>query len=63
MSWGGGATIGYHAEGDFYLNHELTGSPVADGIACTNQPDSVWSNVVYQLAEAGIIYKVKNELL
>ncbi len=53
MDWGGGATIGYHADGDFYKNHALTGSESANEIACTNSPDSPWSNVVYRLTVSG----------
>ena len=47
LEWSGGATIGFYAEGDFYMNHPLSGVNSTQ-IACVNG-DLLWSNVVYSL--------------
>ena len=44
-------TIGYLADGDFFKNHPLSGTPIADEIACVNLPHTIWSNVGYRLHE------------
>ena len=44
-------TIGYWADGDFFKNHPLSGTPIADEIACVNLPHTIWSNVGYRLHE------------
>ena len=44
-------TIGYWADGDFFKNHPLSGTHIADEIACVNLPYTIWSNVGYQLHE------------
>ena len=43
------ATIGFHAEGNFFVNHPFTGSPFANDIDCLNFPPTVESNLLYQL--------------
>ena len=48
MEWSGGATIGFKADSDFYVNHALSGSD-AKSIACQNSSETTWNNVVYQL--------------
>ena len=51
MEWTvGGATIGYNAGGDYYMNHPNTESFTAHEIACLNSPDSEWYNLVYKLS-------------
>ncbi len=49
LEWGDGATIGYNAAGDYFENHELSGSSATD-VACLNDVFSVWSNLVYRLS-------------
>ena len=49
MGWSGSATIGYYASGDFYENHNLSSTSTANRVACLNTPNTVWSNLVYQL--------------
>ena len=35
---------------NFFKNHPLSGSVDINGIACLNQPQSIWSNVVNKLS-------------
>ena len=48
MEWDNTATIGYSAGGDPYNNHD----PSTNDIACVNDPNSDWSNVIYQISDA-----------
>lgn len=50
MEWSGGATIGFNAAGDFYVNHPFSGSVNAHDIACESNPDSNYHNIVYLLS-------------
>ena len=47
MEWGSNPTIGFSAAGNPFINHETSSSD----IACVNNPESDWSNVVYLLSE------------
>ena len=53
MEWTGlfrHATVGYNAGGEDFFNHELSGSPQINMIACQNRQHNVdWSNLVYRL--------------
>ena len=51
-----GASIGYDGGEDFYQNYVLSetdesNSSNINDIACLNDPNSPWSNVVYKLNE------------
>lgn len=66
MNWDNGATIGYNAGGDPYANND----PSSSDVACVNNPDSDWSNVIYQLSEdtpedppAGTLVTIMNYLI
>lgn len=51
MQWPGAATIGFNAvDGMVYANHPFSGTSDADFIDCVNMPESVWNNVIYDLA-------------
>ncbi len=51
MDWFGVPTvIGFIAETSFFANHRLADSGDAREIACRNSNDTVWSNVLYQIA-------------
>ena len=51
MEWSGEpATIGFNADEGLFENHPLSGAPNSRDIACENFPETVWNNVVYQLA-------------
>ncbi len=52
MGWSGGGTIGFSAAGDFYRNHNLSGTPSVRNIACKNTPGSNWTNIIYQLSKS-----------
>ncbi len=45
-------SIGYSAGPDFFMNHVLSRQSNVNDIACLNQPNSPWSNVVYKVNEA-----------
>ena len=47
LEWDNGVTIGYNAAGDPYDNYD----PSSSDIACENDPNSDWNNVVYVLSE------------
>ena len=53
MEWTGlfrHATVGHNAGGEDFFNHELSGSPQINTIACQNRQRNVdWSNLVYRL--------------
>ena len=49
MEWSGGATIGFNTDGTFFVNHPLSQMDNTSEIACLNAPETVWSNVVYNL--------------
>ena len=53
MEWSGQATIGFNTDGTFFVNHPLSGMDNTSEIACLNAPETVWSNVVYQIASDG----------
>ena len=44
------ATIGYSMDRNFFKNHPLSGGANVNDIACLNQPQSIWSNVVNKLS-------------
>ena len=46
MEWGTSATIGFNAAGETYANFGLTTA----AIACSNVPDSDYTNVIYRLS-------------
>ena len=52
LTWSGGATIGFNADGIFYENHKISQSTNVRNVACLNLPDSAWSNVLYQLCKS-----------
>ena len=53
MNWSKrNAGIGYSAGDDFFMNHILSRQGNVNDIACLNQPNSPWSNVVYKVNEA-----------
>lgn len=47
------AGIGYLADGNFYENHPLSNLDSSSDVACQNEPQSQWSNVIYQLDYRG----------
>lgn len=47
------AGVGYLADGNFYENHPLSNSDSSSDVACQNEPQSQWSNVIYQLDYRG----------
>ena len=53
LEWSGGATIGFYAEGDFYMNHPLSGVNSTQ-IACVN--GGLWNNVVYSLKGMSVVH-------
>lgn len=52
LNWTGPlyATIGYSIDGNLFNSHPLSGTAAVNDIACLNQPQSVWSNVVSKLS-------------
>ena len=44
------ATIGYNVDQNLFENHPLSGTANVIDTACLNQPQSVWSNIVYKLS-------------
>ena len=51
MQWSGEpATIGFNADGGLFENHPLSETLNSRDIACQRFPETVWNNVVYQLA-------------
>lgn len=52
MQWARSPTIGFNAAGELFENHPNTGSNFADDIACVNDPDSVWNNVIYSITSS-----------
>ena len=51
MQWSGDpATIGFNADGGLFENHPLSETLNSRDIACQRFPETVWNNVVYQLA-------------
>ena len=46
IDWGGGATIGFKGDADFFINHPNSGD-LAESIDC--QGSDTWNNIVYQL--------------
>ena len=51
MQWSGDpATIGFNADGGLFENHPLSETLNSSDIACQRFPETVWNNVVYQLA-------------
>ncbi len=51
MQWSGDATIGFNSDGSFFNNYDMSGTPTANLVACRNQPDSVWSSIIFQLGK------------
>ena len=47
MEWDRGATIGFSAAGNPFVNND----PSSSDVACANSPDSDWSNIVYLLSD------------
>ena len=58
LELGDGVTIGFNAPGGFYRNDEF----LYPGIDCMNHPDSVWSNIVYLLANVTIQVELTRKL-
>ena len=54
LEWSGLPTIGYNDYGNDFFNHDLSGSPFSQDVACSNWPFTPWSNVVVDLT-AGIL--------
>ena len=52
MDWSRFPTIGFNAAGVNFENHPNTGSIFARGIACLNQPISIWYNVMYRVTNS-----------
>ena len=53
MEWSGYwryPTIGYNAGGFPYYNHPLTSLSAANKIACANDPETEWNNVITKLS-------------
>lgn len=50
LEWSGDAIIGFKADNDLYGTHPLSGQD-ASSIACENEPEAAWNNVVYQLSK------------
>ena len=48
IEWGGGATIGFKGDDDFFVNHPNSGD-LADSIDC--QGSDIGNNVVYHLSK------------
>ena len=48
LQWSGDGVIGFKANSTLSKIHRLSGSN-ASLVACENSPESVWSNLVYQL--------------
>ena len=46
MGWDNGATIGFNAASETFANH----NPSTSAVACLNEQDSDWSNVLYRLS-------------
>ena len=46
MEWDNGATIGYRAAGDSYVNN----NPSSSDVACLNSPESKYSNLIFLLS-------------
>ena len=58
MTWPGPApaTIGFNADGSLFANYELSGTNNVHEVACQSYPDTVWYNLVYNLAIGGNIH-------
>lgn len=54
LTWNHDATIGFNAGGTVFENHPLSGADALE-VACLNYPETVWSNVIYQLTPKGIV--------
>ena len=48
LQWSGNADIGFKANSRLFDIRTMSGS-TANSIACVNSPDSIWSNLIYQL--------------
>ena len=46
MEWSSGSTIGFSAAGEMFANHD----PSSDDVACLNDPNTDWSNVIFRLS-------------
>ncbi len=56
MEWGQGATIGFNTNDTYmyFATHRLSGTFIANEVACLNNATTVWSNVLYQIGVTGI---------
>ena len=46
MQWDNGATIGFNADGGFFVNND----PSSSDVACLNSPKSEYSNLIFLLS-------------
>lgn len=53
MTWHGNATTGFNAGGTWFENHPLSRTVNSNTIACTNNSQTVWTNLVYKLTPRG----------
>ena len=53
LEWGSGATIGFGAGFELFLNHRLSISGDATSIACINTPDNQFFTVLYNISNFG----------
>ena len=53
IKWGGGATVGFKADGTYFRNYDLSGQDNVQYIGCVNQPSTDWNNLVYTLVPEG----------
>lgn len=61
MTWSGNATIGFNAGGSHFENHLLSGTSSTKSIACKNQSNTMWTNLVFKLTPNGtstLYYKI-----
>ena len=49
LEYSNGATIGFSSGDGLFANHQATLLGSAQSIACLNEPNSPWVNVVYEL--------------
>ncbi|CAI8033001.1 Low-density lipoprotein receptor-related protein 6, partial [Geodia barretti] len=55
LNWARTPTIGFNAASLFYENYELSGSPNAESMDCTNGPGSEYFNLMYNITAGDFI--------
>ena len=55
LNWARTPTIGFNAASLFYENYELSGSPNAESMDCTNDPGSEYFNLMYNITAGDFI--------